>query len=310
MHTLTFQWPPMRIDLWLTQQFPYSRNFFHRLLEAGLITVSSANRQKSVPKKSYTLQPNDEIIIATFIRYLDWGILDETPARDIDIRYETTDYLVVYKPRGVLSHPTSIRNVAVPSVVGWIYHHYKKIHKELPQWSAPFIRAGLVHRLDRDTDGFMIVAKTERWLAYFKALFQKKSKMPTKEAKETVPLHKYYRAVCVVTPQGKGFLDEISDLLPAYIEQVVTPKVPYTVPKMGMTKVVAVQRNADQTATIDLEILTGRTHQIRCHLSKKWLPIVSDTLYDAPESVLPIQLTARRLCFMDPDGEMKDFSQE
>lgn len=291
----------------LTQQFPYSRNFFHRLLEAKLITVIWKNRAQFIPRKSYKLQEDDQITIATFMRYLDGGILDETPARDIDIRHETDDYLVVYKPKWVLSHPTSIRNIDVPSLVWWVYHHYKNLHQELALWSAPFIRAGLVHRLDRDTDWIMIVAKTEEGLQYFKSLFQKKSKMPTKEEKESVPLHKHYRARCVVTPEGKRFLEEIADQLPAYIEQVVIPKVPYTVPKMGISKIVRIEYNDDATATLDLEILTGRTHQIRYHLSKKWLPVCSDTLYDAPASELPIQLTAWKLSFLDNKWIMQEF---
>ena len=57
-----------------------------------------------------------------------------------------------------------------------------------------------------DTDGWMIIAKTEAGLAHFKALFQEKSNAPTKEAKEAVPLKKYYRAECVVTPEGERFL--------------------------------------------------------------------------------------------------------
>lgn len=101
----------------LTRQFPYSRSFFHHLLEVGLITVVGAYRPEFTPKKSYLLQQNDQITIATFMRYLDGGVLDETPAREIDIRHETDDYLVIYKPKGVLSHPTSIRNISVPSVV-------------------------------------------------------------------------------------------------------------------------------------------------------------------------------------------------
>jgi 23S rRNA-/tRNA-specific pseudouridylate synthase len=86
-------------------------------LEAGVITVVSKNRPSFVPKKSYTLQTDDHITIATFMRYLDGGILDETPEWDIDIRHETDDYLVIWKPKFVLSHPTSIRNINIPSVV-------------------------------------------------------------------------------------------------------------------------------------------------------------------------------------------------
>ena len=161
MEQLTVETGGNRIDLRLSQKFVYSRNFFHRLLEAGVITVNNKQRDTFIPKKSYTVQTGDVITIASFLRYLDGGILDETPEWEIDIRYETDDYLVIWKPKGVLSHPTSIWNVNVPSVVGGVYHHYKKSNKALPTGSASFIRAGLVHRLDMDTDGFMIIAKTE-----------------------------------------------------------------------------------------------------------------------------------------------------
>lgn len=89
-------------------------------------------------------------------RYLSPVLLEEAPNIDIPILKETTDYLVINKPKGVLSHPNSIRDVGKPSVVGFLYHHFK----ELPS-IGNFIRAGLLHRLDKDTDGLMIIAKTE-----------------------------------------------------------------------------------------------------------------------------------------------------
>jgi 23S rRNA-/tRNA-specific pseudouridylate synthase len=63
-----------------------------------------------------------------------------------------------------------------------------------------FIRAGLVHRLDKETDGLMIIAKTEQGLAHFKSLFQQKSLAESIEAKESVPLKKFYQATVKVTP--------------------------------------------------------------------------------------------------------------
>jgi 23S rRNA-/tRNA-specific pseudouridylate synthase len=307
MEQLTVETWGNRIDLRLSQQFVYSRNFFHRLLEAGVITVKNKQRDSFVPKKSYTVQTDDQITIASFLRYLDGGILDETPAWDIDIRHETDDYVILRKPKGVLSHPTSIWNVNVPSVVGGVYHHYKKSNQALPTGSASFIRAGLVHRLDMDTDGFMIIAKTERWLAHFKALFHDKSNQPTKEAKEAVPLKKSYRADCIITPEGSRFLNEIENHLPHYIEQVVIPKVPYTVPKMGISKIVAITPTSEDRVIIEIEILTGRTHQIRYHLSQAGLPIYADPLYGTEITGMITQLTAWKLEFQDLDGAMKYF---
>ncbi len=301
METIVVEEWWMRIDVRLTRQFPYSRNFFHRLFDAWLITVSRRKQQITI-KKSSTLQKNDQVMIASFMRYLDGGVLDETPEIPLDIRYETDDFLVLWKEKWVLSHPTSIWNVKVPSVVWGVYHHY---NKSVTASSASFIRAGLVHRLDMDTDGFMIIAKTEAWLAHFKALFHDKSNASTKEEKETVPLRKYYRADCVVTPEGARFLNTIHDSLPYYIEQVVIPKVPYTVPKMGITKICAIGPLHNNRCQLFLEILTGRTHQIRYHLMKAWLPIFADPLYGTEIPGMVTQLTAYRLEFLDMDGKMK-----
>ncbi len=72
-----------------------------------------------------------------------------------------------------------------------------------------FIRAGLVHRLDKDTDGLMIIAKTERGLAHFKQLFSEKSESETLEQKMQVKLQKFYRVKCEILPAGKRFLEEV-----------------------------------------------------------------------------------------------------
>lgn len=161
-----------------------------------------------------------------------------------------------------------------------------------------------------DTDGFMIVAKNETTWRYFKDLFAQKSKKLSIAEKETVPLHKYYRAVCEITREGTKFLNTVSDKLPYYIEQMVTPNVPYTESKMGISKITHVsftQLDGKEVACIDMEILTGRTHQVRCHLSANGLPIVSDIRYGASKSKQEIQLTAYKLEFLDLHGTMKRF---
>jgi 23S rRNA pseudouridine1911/1915/1917 synthase len=155
-------------------------------------------------KKSYQLKNGDQIFIDDLSRYLSPAILEEAPEIDIPILKEKADYLILNKPKGVLSHPNSIWDVNQPSVVGFLYHHFKN----LPSYSN-FIRAGLIHRLDKETDGIMVIAKTEKGLQHFKQLFQEKSESSSIEEKEAVPLQKFYRAICEITPQGKEFLKEI-----------------------------------------------------------------------------------------------------
>lgn len=72
---------------------------------------------------------------------------------------------------------------------------------------------------------------------------------------------------------------------------------------MGITIIEKVEAHDDR-ATLHLEILTGRTHQIRYHLSHHGLPIIGDYLYGKDEGV-PMQLTAYKLVFLDPEGEMQ-----
>ncbi|MFZ2151464.1 MAG: RluA family pseudouridine synthase [Candidatus Absconditicoccaceae bacterium] len=292
MQNLTYSGPGERIDTRLTKQFSYSRNFFHHIIERSGISVN-----KKQIKKSHKLKEGDQILIDDLSRYLSPVILDEAPNIHIPVILEKEDYLIINKPKGVLSHPNSVREVSQPSVVGFLYHNYKN----LPT-IGNFIRAGLLHRLDKDTDGVMIIAKTEKGLSHFKQLFQQKSESNLVQDKESAPLKKFYRATCYITDQGKEFIADISSQLPYYIQEMVIPKIPHYIPKLGITKILSLKKIDDKKVSFTIEILTGRTHQIRYHLSIHGLPIVGDYLYGKEEEI-PMQLTAYKLEFIDPDGD-------
>lgn len=297
MQKLIFEGESERIDTWLTRQFSYSRNFFHHILERKGVLVN-----EKVAKKSLKLKSWDQILIDELERYLSPIILEEAPKLDIPILKETTDYLIINKPKGVLSHPNSIWDIAKPSVVWFLYHHYKN----LPSiWN--FIRAWLLHRLDKDTDGLMIIAKSEKGLEHFKALFKAKSESEELEEKKAVPLKKWYHAICEITPQGEKFLAEITDKLPFIISEEVKAKVPNCTPKRGITQIEKIKKTEDWKVELFLQIFTGRTHQIRVHLSNHGLPILGDYLY-GKEAEVPVQLTAYQLEFKDPAGELVTIS--
>jgi len=90
-------------------------------------------------------------------RYHDNQILAESPNISLEIKHQTADYIVIYKPKGVLSHPKTLFDVSTPSVSGFLYHRFGTMPS-----IAGFVRAGIVHRLDKDTDGLMIVAISEK----------------------------------------------------------------------------------------------------------------------------------------------------
>lgn len=282
-----------RIDTRLSKEFSYSRSFFHHIIERWGVKVNG-----KVIKKSYQLKNNDQIEIDNVKRYLSPVILDEAPKIQIPILLEKEDYLVINKPKWVLSHPKTIRDIHEPSVSGFLYHTFK----DLPS-IGNFIRAGILHRLDKNTDGLMIIAKTEKWLEHFKKLFQSKSESKDREDKEKTELKKFYRATCEMTPEGKEFIDWIHEF-PFVIEEAVIAKLPHTMPKIWITKILEITKKTDSTITFNLEILTGRTHQIRYHLSHHGLPIIGDYLYGDPETQELMQLTAYKLIFRDPNNEI------
>ena len=297
MQEIVYEWKRWdRIDSRLSGQFSYSRNFFHHIIERWGIQVNG-----KVVKKSYKLKSWDKVQIDELERYLSPIILDEAEEIDIPIVREEEDYIILNKPKWVLSHPNSIRDAKKPSVVAFLYQHYK----DLPSYGN-FIRAWLVHRLDKDTDWLMIVAKTEKWLQHFKSLFQEKSESFSLEEKESTPLQKYYHAVCEITPKWAEFLNEMKKIwLPYYIQEAVVAKVPNCTPKMWITKVLSFEEMGEWLVKMQLQILTWRTHQIRYHLSNHWLPIQWDYLYWKENEKVPMQLTAWKLEYLDLDGKMQ-----
>jgi len=292
-----YAWEPkQRLDKFLATQW-YTRNFINRLVARGDITVND----RIITKNAHKVYPWDSITIIHPERYMENSILAQSPHLDLQIIKEKKDYLVVYKPKNVLSHPNSVWGVEHPNIVGALYHYF--VHHNLPS-TGSFIRAWLIHRLDKETDGLMLIAKTETWLAYFKDLFQRKSLAESLEEKDLVPLTKSYRAQCYLTDQGKKFLATLS---PWYcISSIVRPKIPHYEPKLGITKIESWTINdATNTATLILSLYTGRTHQIRVHLSERGLPICWDYLYNPYPWAEgeKMALTAFRISFMDNEWE-------
>lgn len=281
----------IRLDIILSQYFWLSRNFFQHLIDRWEIT-----RWSKILKKSDKSKRWDIIQIANMNRFDNDTCLKESPKLELPILYETPDYAVIYKPKWVYSHPTSLREINQLSVVWFLYHHYGSIPS-----IGNFIRAWLLHRLDKETDWLMIVALSETWLAHFHVLFHDKSSAESIQDKDNIELKKWYR--CIIEPESSmatETLQRISYQLPYTINSPVLANVPWAVSKNAISIIHSMTQLSSKQWQLELEILTWRTHQIRIHCknilksSIKW-----DTLYGNKKQSWPMMLTAFKLSFLD-----------
>lgn len=229
-----------------------------------------------------------------------------------EIIFEKKDFLAINKPAGLVVHPDG--KTAEPTLSDWLLSKYpemKEVGEPIKLQNGTIIyRPGIVHRLDRETSGVMIVAKTQEAFEYFKAQFQDRE------------VHKIYHAfVWGLVKEDKGTIDRPigrsrSDFRKWSAERFARGELR---PAVTNYKVLA-RKQADANATgqiplnftyIEAYPKTGRTHQIRVHFKAINHPVVADGLY-APNhpKVLGfdrVALHARSIEIEGPDGKMYQF---
>ncbi|MGN1302750.1 MAG: RluA family pseudouridine synthase [Clostridia bacterium] len=262
-----------RIDSYLAANTEYSRANIQRLIENEKILV---NGKKT--KVSYKVQPNDEI-----------SIEDEEPkeiglkAQDIpiDVLYEDCDIIVVNKPKGMVVHPAN------GNPDGTLVNAVMAICKDSLSGIGGEIRPGIVHRLDKDTSGVIIVAKND------------KSHIALSEQIKNHEVEKTYIALV------KGFVKENEATINMPIGRSTKDRKKMAVNKNGknaITHFKVIERFKNYTL-LEVKIETGRTHQIRVHLSEIGYPIVGDTTYSNGKNEWGIEgqcLHAKSLKFKHP----------
>ncbi len=267
----------MRLDKYLQQKYGYSRNFLQHLIQNWAVEVNN----KVITKKSFEVTKGDVVQIKNPEKFLRESILKDAAWIELPVLRESEERVVVYKPAGVLSHPGSSWDLKTPSVAAWAWNKYQlQVNYKLSGNGWEFLRTWLVHRLDKDTSGLMLIAKTQRALEYFQMLFRQKS-----EQKESKKLSKYYRALVWADAKWQRFLNSINKT-PYIIDEVVKPKnLPLKEFKRWVTIIESFRPLESNLYLITVQLITGRTHQIRYHLSTKGLKIVGDPLYGIRKNI-------------------------
>ena len=268
-----------RIDTLVARRLPeLSRSHVRKLIDAGLITIDGR-----VPK------PSEKPTVGVQIR-IEIPPPEEMTLEPEDIPltiiYQDSDIIVVDKPPGLTVHP------APGNPSGTLVNALLAIVPDL-QGISGTLRPGIVHRLDKDTSGLIVVAKNDRAMLTLQA-----------QLKERL-VHKTYIAVVEGVPDPReGMIEAPLGRHPKNRKkQAVVAGGREAISKYRVKEVLPANR-----ALLEVEPVTGRTHQIRVHLAAIGHPIVGDTLYGRRSNVVGRQfLHAARLGFNMPGGRQVEF---
>lgn len=275
----------LRIDKWLSDQtdIDLTRSAVAKLIESGKVIVNG----KAV-SKSYKIQA-DDVVDVEIPDPVESSVLPEDIP--LDIVYEDKHLLVVNKPQGMVVHP------AAGNYTGTLVNALLFRYKDELSGINGVIRPGIVHRIDKNTSGLLIVAKTDK--AHIGLAEQIKEHSFTRE----------YEAICI----GR------------FKEKIGTVDAPIGRDKRDRKKMCVTPLNSKNAVThyevleefsnhsyVRFRLETGRTHQIRVHCAYLGHPILGDDVYGKPYQGCKGQcLHARKIGFVHPiTGEYLEFTSE
>ncbi|MGP4972423.1 RluA family pseudouridine synthase [Psychrobacter alimentarius] len=248
-HIVTEDQSGLRIDKVASQVF----SDFSRVQVQGWITDGSLLYNGSVQRPKVRVKADDVLHLSTTLQQ---HSEDQPEDIDIDVVYEDDDVLVINKPVGMVVHPGAGNQTG--TLVNALLYHYPQQH-HLP-------RAGLVHRIDKDTSGLLLIGKT------------KPAQMALMEQLKDKSVYRHYQ--CVVAGDAASLLRHRR--IDAPIGRHRTQRTKMTVMTAGreaVTHLLNVTPLNENYCLLDVGLETGRTHQIRVHLSHITYPLVGDRVY-------------------------------
>ena len=276
----------MRLDKYLAEQFPeQTRSYLQKLIKEGSVLVNG----KAV-KTGFQLSKGDEVSVSI----PEPKELDVEPQQmDLDIVYEDEDVILVNKPKGMVVHPAP--GHTTDTLVNGLLYHCKDNLSGINGVARP----GIVHRIDRDTTGILIVCKNDMSHNSIAAQLKEHS------------INRRYRALV------HGNLKEDTGTIEGPIGRHPIDRKKMSINekngKPAVTHYTVLERFGNYTL-IECKLETGRTHQIRVHMTSIGHPLVGDEVYGPAKCPFKLQgqcLHAMVLGFVHPrTGEYMEFSAD
>ena len=249
-------WMDERIDKFLSAQLPeQSRSYLQKIIKEGSVLVNG-----SPVKASYRMDDQDEVTI-------DLPELKEPEIEaeniPLDILYEDDDLLMVNKPKGMVVHP-SVGHTTGTLVNAVMYHC-----KEDLSGINGVMRPGIVHRIDKDTTGVLVICKND-----------KAHNFVAEQLKEHSITRKYRAIVNGVIKEDEGTVNAPIGRHPTERKKMAINE---KNGKHAVTHYRVLERFANHTY-IECQLETGRTHQIRVHMASLHHPLLGDTVYGSQKN--------------------------
>lgn len=274
-----------RIDKWICEQdnIDITRSMLQKLISENMVTVNY-----KLINKNYKVKNGDTISLSI----PEPVILDVLPEDiPVEIVYQDTDLLVVNKPKGMVVHPAA-GNYNGTLVNALLY----KCQGQLSSING-VIRPGIVHRIDKMTSGLLIVAKTDR--AHLGLAEQIKEHTFTRE---------YQAVVCGKLKESNGVIEVPIGRHPIDRKKMCVSEKNSKYAKTEYT----VLQEFNGFSLVKLKLFTGRTHQIRVHMSYLGHPVLGDDVYGKLSKICEGQcLHAKKIGFVHPiTNEYLEFDSE